>query len=183
MANRAKQSPTPVEIVRRRRMNLLTRRGYVSLALRVAVILIAAWLIFSHVFLITQSSGMGMFPAIEDGDLVLAYRLQEEYAKGDVVVYTVAGAQYLGRIVARETDVVMMDDSGSLVINGTTQGGEIMYPTYAKEGTQYPLRVQEGALYVLGDYRTQTQDSRDFGPIPLSNIQGKVITIVRRRGV
>lgn len=182
MANK-KTAPTPVEVARRRRIDLLTRRGYVSLALRLCVIVIAVWLIFSQVFLITQCSGMGMFPAIEDGDLVLAYRLQEEYAKGDVVIYTVGDAQYLGRIVAKETDVVMMDDTGSLVINGTTQGGEIMYPTYAKEGTEYPLRVQEGALYVLGDYRTQTQDSRDFGPIPLNNILGKVITIVRRRGV
>ena len=78
---------------------------------------------------------------------------------------------------------VRMDDSGTLIINGTTQGGEIMYPTYAKEGMEYPYRVPEGNAFLLGDYRTQTEDSRDFGPVPLNNIQGKVITIVRRRGV
>lgn len=180
---RPQKTITPIEAIRRRRLDLLTLRGYVSLALRVCLIVIAVWLIFSNVFLITQCSDQGMFPAIEGGDLILAYRLQKEFVKGDVVIYTVDGARYLGRIVARGTDVVMLDDSGNLVVNGTTQGGEIMYPTYAKEGIRYPLEVQDGSLFVLGDYRTQTQDSRDFGPIPLDSIEGKVITIVRRRGL
>ena len=178
-----KKTPAPAEVARRRRMDLLTLRGYVSLTLRVALIAVAVWLIFSNVFLITQCSDLGMFPSIEAGDLILGYRLQKEYVKGDVVIYTVDGARYLGRVVARETDVVVLDDGGNLVVNGTTQGGEIMYPTYAKEGIHYPFTVQKGALFILGDYRTQTQDSRDFGAIPLSNIEGKVITIVRRRGL
>lgn len=173
----------PVEVLRRRRTQLLTARGYISLGLRILVIVLAAWLIFSNVFLLAQCSDQGMFPAIEGGDLILAYRLQKEYAKGDVVIYTVDGTRYLGRIAARATDVVLLDDSGNLVVNGTTQGGEIMYPTYAKEGIRYPLEVPADSLFVLGDYRTQTQDSRDFGPIPLENIEGKVITIVRRRGI
>lgn len=183
MAKSKKPTPTPVQTARRRRTDLLTAFGYVSLVARICVIALAVWIIFNHVFLITQCEGQGMFPAIEDGDLLLGYRLQEEYAKGDVVIYTVDGKPYIGRIVARETDVVMMDDSGKLKINGTTQGGEIMYPTYTREGAQYPLKVQEGCLYILGDYRTQTMDSRDFGPIPLDDITGKIITIVRRRGV
>ena len=183
MANKTSAPKPPVEVARRRRMNIMTRRGYGSLLLRLCVITLAVWIIFTQVFMITQCEGQGMFPAIEDGDLVLAYRLQGEYAKGDVVVYSVGDATYIGRVVAKETDVVQMDATGNLVINGTTQGGEIMYPTYAKEGKEYPHRVSEGTLYILGDYRTQTLDSRDFGSIPLDNIQGKVITIVRRRGV
>ena len=183
MAKRPKVLPSPMEICRRRRIDVLTRQGYVNLAVKVAIMAAAAWIIFSQVFMLTQCPGMGMFPAIEDGDLVLAYRLHRDYQKGDVVVYTVDGTTYLGRIVARETDVVYMDDSGTLQINGTNQGGEIMYPTYAKPGTEYPYRVQEDALYLLGDYRTQCEDSRDFGAIPMDDIQGKVITIVRRRGV
>lgn len=183
MARKPKAPLTPVEICRRRRLNVLTAQGYVNLGAKVIVICLAVWLVFSQVFLLTQCTGMGMFPAVEDGDLVLAYRLHSDYQKGDVVLYTVDGAAYMGRIVGRQTDVVFMDDSGTLQINGTNQGGEIMYPTYAKPGTEYPYRVPEGTLYILGDYRTQTEDSRDFGAIPLNDIQGKVITIVRRRGV
>lgn len=58
-----------------------------------------------------------------------------------------------------------------------------MYPTYAKEGLEYPYRVPEGHVFVLGDYRTNATDSRDFGPIPMKQVEGKVITILRRRGL
>lgn len=183
MARPTPKPLSPTEICRQRRIQVLTILGYVNLAAKVLTIVVAAWIIFTQVFLITQCSGMGMYPAIEDGDLILAYRLHQKYEKGDVVAYTVDGATYLGRIVAKGTDVVFMDDSGTLQINGTNQGGEIMYPTYAKPGTEYPYRVRENELYLLGDYRTQCQDSRDFGSIPMDDIQGKVITIVRRRGV
>lgn len=178
-----KAPPTPVEVIRRRRMNVITRRDYGSLLVKIAVIVLAGWIVFTQVFMFTQCLGMGMFPAIEDGDLVLVYRLQEKYEKGDVVAYTHNGETLLGRIVAKQTDVVNMNDSGTLQINGTNQGGEIMYPTYSKPGTEYPFRVPEETLFLLGDYRTQAEDSRDFGPIPMDDIQGKVITIVRRRGV
>ena len=182
----AKKTSTqsPVKVARKRRADLLLRRDYCSLLLRLAVITLAVIIIFTQVFMITQCEGQGMFPAIEDGDLILAYRLHKDYRKGDVVVYKIDGKTCLGRIVAKESDVVTMDtESGKLVINGTTQTGEIMYPTYAREGIEYPHRVPEGTLFLLGDYRTQAEDSRDFGPVPLNKIQGKVITIVRRRGV
>lgn len=176
-------SDSPPSVAEKRRVCLLTRRGYAALVLRLGVFALAVWLLFSQVFLLTRCDGMGMFPAVKDGDLVLAYRLCREYSKGDVVAYTREGEMLLGRVVARQTDVVLLDGSGSLQVNGSTQAGEILYPTYPRENTVYPLQVQEGMVFLLGDYRTQTRDSRDFGPIPLDNILGKVITVVRRRGV
>lgn len=176
-------SEAPVQVIQRRRRNLLIRRGYEALGLRLCFLALGVWLVFSQVFLFHRNQGLGMFPAVKDGDLVLAYRLQREYVKGDVVLYRAGGQLHLGRIAAGSGDVVQMDDSGSLTVNGSPQHGEILYPTFAREGSLYPQRVQEGMVFVLGDYRTQTQDSRDFGPVPLDDIQGKVITLVRRRGL
>lgn len=175
--------PIPAEVIRNRRRRLLIRRGYAALGLRVCALALAGWILFSQVFLLHRVSGQGMYPAIRDGDLVLAYRLQKDYARGDVVLCRYGDIRFLGRIAGEETDVVMMDDSGSLLVNGTAQTGDILYPTYARENNIYPLRVQEGEVYVLGDYRTQTRDSRDYGPIPLDDIQGRVIAVVRRRGL
>ena len=93
------------------------------------------------------------------------------------------GKRGFGRVVAVAGDVVMMDDSGALTVNGVPENREILYPTYAKGETEYPLRVPDGCIYVLGDYRTNTEDSRDLGPIPLDSVEGKVITILRRRGL
>lgn len=179
----AKKKETISNIITSRRNRVLDRKGYVSLVLRVVFLALAGWIMFTWVFLITQVRGNEMFPAVKDGDLVIAFRLQREYAKNDVVVYTADGKTHIGRIVARTTDVVMLDDSGKLLVNGTNQAGEILYPTYAKEGLTYPYKVPVDHVFILGDYRTQTEDSRDFGPIPMENVEGKVITILRRRGL
>ncbi len=171
------------DIIKKRRNNLAIKKGYISLFWRLLLLGLVGYLMFTQVFLITRASGNGMFPAIKDGDLIIGFRLQQEYIKNDVVTYKVKGIRGVGRIIARETDVVTLDDSGSLLVNGTAQTGEIMYPTYAKEGIQYPYRVPEDSVFVLGDYRTQAQDSRDFGPITMDAVEGKVITILRRRGL
>lgn len=178
-----KKTVTNAGIIAARRNRALERQGYISLLLQVIALAVAAWVLLSQVFLITQASGNDMFPAVKDGDLVIAFRLQRNYAKNDVVVYKADGKNHIGRIAARETDVVTLDDSGSLLVNGTNQAGEIMYPTYAKEGIEYPYRVAEGQVFILGDYRTQAKDSRDYGSIEQKNVKAKVITILRRRGL
>lgn len=178
-----KNVPSIPEVIHRRRTSLLIVQGYRSLALRCVVLAVVLIVLFTQVFLLAQVSGNDMFPAIKDGDLVLAYRLQTEFAKNDVIVYQVGGERRVGRIIGREGDVVMMDDTGNLLVNGTTQGGDILYPTYAKESITYPYVVPENSFFVLGDYRTQTEDSRDFGPVSRSDVEGKVITILRRRGI
>lgn len=171
------------DIINARRNAASTRDGYRSLLARVVLLAAAGYVLLTQVFLITQMRGQSMFPAMKDGDLIIGYRLQGEYAKGDVIAYTAGGETRVGRIAAREGDNLSMDESGVLYVNGTVQGGEIIYPTYPRDGAEYPQRVPEGCVYVLGDYRTTAQDSRDFGPIPLKEVQGKVITILRRRGL
>lgn len=179
----AKKKETISGILTARRNRVLDRQGYFSLAVRILFLALAGWVMFTHVFLITQTVGNAMFPAVKDGDLIIAFRMQQEYAKNDVIVYTADGQTHIGRIIAKATDVVTLDDSGTLLVNGTQQAGEILYPTYAKQGLDYPYAVPDDHIFVLGDYRTQTEDSRDFGPIPMENVQGKVITILRRRGL
>lgn len=60
------------EIISRRRENVLVRQDGVSLLLRILFLTLAVWFLFTRVFFITQASGNAMFPAIKDGDLVIA---------------------------------------------------------------------------------------------------------------
>lgn len=69
------------------------------------------------------------------------------------------------------------------MVNGSAQSGEILYPTYAKDALIYPYTVSEDSVFILGDYRTQSEDSRDFGAVPLSAVKAKVITLLRRRSL
>ena len=177
------KAATAADVIRARRIALNTREGYISLFFRVVVLALTAYVIFTQVFLITQNKGQGMFPAIKDGDLIIGYRVQQEYAKNDVVVYTMDGEQRIGRIIGKQTDVVNINEAGSLLVNGTTQSGEILYPTYPKEELEYPYSVPKGCVFIVGDYRTNTEDSRDYGPISTDNVECKIITILRRRGL
>lgn len=170
-------------IIRRRRYDAETRAGYVSLIMRVIFLAIIVWVLLTKVLLITQVRGNDMFPAVKDGDLMIVYRLQSRYEKNDIAVYSVDGQRKLGRILGREGDNIMLDETGNLLVNGTNQAGEIMYPTYPKDTLSYPYTVPEDSFYLLNDYRTQGTDSRDYGAIPRSAVTGKLITILRRRGL
>lgn len=170
------------EQIRKKRYRLATRRGYLELFKNAAIMAILLVIAFMQVFFITVADGTDMYPAILDGDIVIGYRLDKKYLKNDVVVCDVDGEKVIGRIVAREGDSVDITKDGVLFVNGTEQTGEIAFPT--EPGSQtYPYTVPEGCVYFLGDYRTKTTDSRDFGPVDTKNIKAKVVSIFRRRGI
>ena len=177
------KTPDCSHIIRTRQNQVEIRKGYVSLALHVALLAVLGIFLFTHVFLITRASGSDMYPAVRDGDLLIGFRLHREFLKNDVVVYEVDGKQQIGRILGKEKDVITLDDTGSLYVNGTVQANEILFPTYAKEEMEYPYQVPEGCVFILGDYRTQAEDSRDFGCIRLEDVKAKVLTILRRRAI
>ncbi len=176
---------TNESIITDRKNRVLDRQSGIRLIFRIAMLVLVFWLLFSYVFILKPVSGNDMFPAIKDGDVAFGFRLEQQYSKDDVVIYSVDGKTYIGRIAAGASDVVTIDESGTLVVNGTVQSGEIMYPTYPKDNDSltYPYRVPDGCVFILGDYRTQATDSRDLGAVALSDIQGKIITILRRRGI
>lgn len=171
------------QVIDRRRESAITRRETWALVRRVILIAAICWLLLTQVFLIDQISGQHMFPALKDGDAVLAFRLQKSYMRGDVIAFTVDGERHYGRIAAQSGDEIIIDGSGAVLINGQLPGEEILFPTYTRDGEPLAYVVPAGQIYVLGDYRTQTVDSRDFGPVPAECVEGKVITLLRRRGL
>lgn len=170
------------EQIREKRYRLAIKQGYLEFFRNIAVMALLILIVFSRIFLITVANGTDMYPAILDGDIVLGYRLDKEYLKNDVVVCEVDGEKRISRVVAREGDRVDITEDGTLFVNGTEQTGEIAFPT--EPGKQkYPYTVPEGCVYLLGDYRTNTTDSRDYGPVEVEKVKAKVVSIFRRRGI
>jgi signal peptidase I len=124
-----------------------------------------------------------MYPRLRDGDLILYYRLEQDYAIDDVVAFRVDDNVREGRIVAQSGDVVDLTE-GQLVVNGNVEQEEIFYQTYPQDGEiTYPYTVPENSYFVLCDFRTNGFDSRTYGAIPQSDLDGKVMTVLRRRGI
>ena len=178
------------QILAKRKADLADRRAILGLVLRVAVLAAVLTLVFTQGFLITQMRGQGMFPAMKDGDLCVVFRTPamrltgQTLSQDDVIAYTHEGQRYFARVVAVAGDEVEITSSGSVTVNGAAVGGDILFPTY-DDGRQltYPLQIPDGFVYALGDYRTQADDSRDHGLIPLDRVDGKVITLLRRRAL
>lgn len=172
-------------VIRKRRNTLRTKAELKTLVSKLALLLLGALLLFTQCFCIFQAPDNGMYPAIQAGDLVFGYRLDREYEKNDVVVYLVNGERKLGRVIGKEGDTVSMDEEGNLYVNGTIQLDRIAFATFPsdKDTVQYPYTVPQGQCFLLGDYRTQSEDSRDFGAIQQKYITAKIISVFRRRNI
>ena len=152
--------------------NSTIRKGYLRLIARTILFLLVIYIFFTKILCFQRVEGMQMFPSLKDGDLT-----------NDVIIYEVNGEKNFGRIIAVGGNEINIDGSGDVKINGISESGEIIYPSYHKGDIKYPYQIPEGSVFVLGDYRTQTKDSREFGAIKESQIKGKVLTILRRRGI
>lgn len=169
--------PPPGEMLRRR----IAERKYRMVLRRLCLGALALCVLLSQLLLPYRQRGLGMYPMVQNGDLVVANRLRRDCGKGDLVLYRMEGRVYLGRIAAVEGEEVMMDESGQLLVNGCIRNEGILYPTYGRPGASYPQRVPEGMVYILGDHRTQSWDSRDHGCVRKTDILGRIIGILRTR--
>jgi signal peptidase I len=153
--------------------------------IKLSSVLLVIWAIFTFVFGIRQVSGETMYPRLRDGDLILFYRLEQDYQIDDVVSFEYDGVPRVGRIVAQGGDVVEVTEEGQLIVNGNVQQeDQIFYvtePQYSE--VEYPYTIEEGSYFILCDYRTASLDSRTYGAISKSDLDGKVITLLRRRGL
>ena len=95
-----------------------------------------------------------------------------------VLLYWIAG-----RVIAAEGDSVDIL-SDYVTVNGYGIFEDTLYPT-TSEGASitFPYTVSENCVFVLNDYRSDISDSRTFGAIRLDDVQGKVVFVMRRRGI
>jgi signal peptidase I len=116
-----------------------------------------------------------MRPTLNPGDHVLVAKLASP-GRGDLVVFTApAGTNLLlKRVVAVGADEVGIED-GELVVNGRPVP-EPYVDHRLLDGVYFgPVTVPSGSVFVLGDNRTDSVDSRTFGPVRRETIVGRVV--------
>ncbi len=159
-------------------------RDILDLLIKIVAIASLAVILFTFVFGIYRSSEPSMVPAIQDGDLVIYYRLDKNYSTLDVLVAEYEGKPLSLRVVAQAGDEVDIREEG-LFINGYLQQETKIYEATHRydSGVSFPLTVPEGHVFVLGDSRENAADSRVFGPVEIADTHGKVIAVIRRRNI
>ena len=141
-------------------------------------------LIFSLCLRIVVVSGPSMKATLLDGDwlLVLSNSLYRDPQPGDVIVVSKDSFDdepIIKRVIATEGQTVDIDfTAGVVYVNGEAlKESYTLTPTNLAEGTVFPLTVDEGCVFVLGDNRNESKDSRSpqIGLVDCREILGKAI--------
>lgn len=145
-------------------------------------------LLFVFVARVIVVDGESMRETLQDQDilLVLNDKLSGEYKAGDIIVLRKAtfrdGAPIVKRVVATEGQTVDIDfDAGIVFVDGVAlEEDYIREPTWTPEGVGFPLTVPEDHVFVLGDNRNASSDSRhiDLGPIDERMVIGKAVFLL-----
>ena len=140
------------------------------------VVAAAAILISTLVLPILHVTGSSMTPVIGDGDIAAVIR-GVEFDRGDIIAFYYNNKVLVKRVVAFSGEWVDIDSRGNVYING-----ELLDEPYLTEKAigncdiRLPYQVPEGKLFVLGDHRSTSSDSRSviIGPVSEEQILGKV---------
>ncbi len=139
-------------------------------------------LLYTFFFRIITVSGSSMEATLNSNDRIAVQCIAYTPQHGDIIVvdgYSKYGAPLVKRIIAMEGDTVDIDSStGTVIVNG-----EVLNEPYigsavtAQSDVDFPLTVPESCVFVLGDNREVSLDSRssEVGMIDTRNILGKAV--------
>jgi signal peptidase I len=124
--------------------------------------------------------GTSMMPSLEDQERIFVnkfvYRL-EPIERGDIVVFRYPrdpSKSYIKRVIGVAGDHIRID-SGQVYVNGQPLDEDYVPPAYADTRSYPDTVVPPDSYFVLGDHRSMSNDSRDFGPVNQSYIYGKAV--------
>ena len=122
--------------------------------------------------------GTSMLPMLQDQDRLFinkfAYRF-EDIHRGDVVVFLYPedhSKSYIKRVIALPGDDLRIDH-GTVWVNGVPLTENYVPVKYEDDRSQPEMIIPKGEYFVMGDHRSISSDSRDFGPVPRPLIYGK----------
>lgn len=149
-------------------------------SLKGAIIVVFA--VFAFVFRVLGVDGGSMLPTLKDGDWVAVSGITASVERGDIVVVTQPwerNVPIIKRVIAVGGDTVYIDfDSNKVYVNGTEiYEPYINEPTRVSGDVEFPLTVEEGKIFVMGDNRNVSLDSRSskIGLIDENYILGKAL--------
>ncbi len=124
--------------------------------------------------------GTSMMPSLDDQERIFVnkyvYRL-EPIQRGDIVVFRYprdTSKSFIKRVIGLAGDRIRID-SGEVFVNGEALEEDYVPAAYADQRSYPETVIPPNSYFVLGDHRTMSNDSRDFGPVNNSYIYGKAV--------
>ena len=159
-------------------------RETVEYAESLAVVFVVMLLIFTFIARPATVDGESMMPTLQNGERLVISNLFYVPTAGDIVVLCgeadrEEGKNLIKRIIATEGQTIDIDfEAGEVYVDGQKLDEPyILEPTYLDEGTEFPLTVPKGEIFVMGDNRNGSRDSRSLtvGTVKEEYIVGRVL--------
>lgn len=178
--NRPLPTPTMEELereLRRERYRRDYRKTLRSTVYTLITVAAAAVLVATLLLPVLQIYGSSMFPTLTDGDIVVSLK-ETDLQKQDVVAFYYNNKILVKRVIARSGEWVDIDEDGNVSVNGE----ELDEPYLTEKALgecdiELPYQVPEGRVFVMGDHRSVSVDSRSttVGCVAEEQIVGKLI--------
>ncbi len=162
-------------------------RGLYDWVQAVLCSVLAVVLVFTFAVRVVGVSGPSMRETLQDGDklLVLNGYLCGEYRRGDIVIFQKPdfenGELIVKRVIATEGQTVDIDfAAGAVFVDGEElEEPYTREPTWLDEGLGFPVTVPKGCVFVMGDNRNHSKDSRceELGPLDTRHIVGRAVLL------
>ena len=152
------------------RRTLLSTVGFLIVVAAVSV------LISTQFFPVVQVSGDSMEPVLKDGE-ILVLQKTDDFETGDPIAFYYQSRILLKRVIGTAGDYIDIDEEGNVYVNG-----ELLDEPYVTDKSlgecdiQLPCQVPDGKLFVMGDHRSVSIDSRssEVGFVRQEQIVGRV---------
>lgn len=165
-------------------------RAFLSIVIMATMVVAITVLLRLFVFVPYEIPSGSMEDTIKTGDMVFSEKITYHMRSpehGDIVTFAdpeVAGRILIKRVIATEGQVVDLVD-GKVYVDGVEldepyTGYRPSYPLYRTANgvdVSFPYTVPEDEIWVMGDNRTSSQDSRYFGSVKLSSVTGRAAFI------
>lgn len=164
-----------------------TGRGAYELVQTLMCAVLVLVLLFTFVVRVVQVDGESMRETLQDQDLLLVLDnwLCGDFQPGDIVILQEedfnGGVPIVKRVIATEGQTVDIDfANGTVYVDGVElEEPYIREPIWTDEGAEFPLTVPEGCVFVMGDNRNDSDDSRNpsLGPVDTRSVLGRVLVL------
>ena len=126
---------------------------------------------------VLQIYGSSMAPTLEEGDIVLSVK-GNDFKVGDVMAFYYNNNILVKRVVAQAGDWVNITEDGTVYVNNQALDEPYLIDkAYGETNIEFPYQVPESRVFVLGDHRSVSIDSRNtaVGCVASEQIVGKII--------
>lgn len=173
---------TPGQVIDKKLRRLYLRRAWQDVTVKALLFAALMIVLFTYFYRLMIVPDEGMAPSLRQGDLTLFDTFSYTPQYTDVVCYKSEDGARVGRVMALPGEVVDINAEGQYLVNGAPQAqdGKPIILT-ERGGISYPVEIGPDSVFILNDNHDDVGDSRNAGPVPLQDISGRLLMLMRRR--